>query len=391
MNARHCLRSICEGVLWVGLVACGGGDGEGSPSETPSPTPVPATPTATPTPVPGVNFDGEMPYSLLSEYHFYQGDLGALRPVPGVIPYTVVSPLWSDGAVKSRFLVLPPGTTVAFDEVNDWNWPVGAILIKNFYFPQDQRDPEGPRRLMETRLLIHEPTEWTAHTYVWNEDQTDATKTVAGKLTTVDFINDEGEPVSQSYLVPNTNQCGDCHRHSDAFTPLGPRTRQLNYGVERSGSQVNQIQWLAEQGVFDSELPDSGTWPALTNPLGSDDINWRARSYLDANCSHCHREGGGAENSGLWLEASVTDPQTYGICKEPVAAGSGSGAYHYDIVPGAPDESIVIFRMESLEPDIRMPEFGTAVVDQAGVQVIRDWISSMEPTTCGTPPSTPTP
>lgn len=390
MNARPSLLLICEGLLLVGVLACGGEEGDETPSASPSPTPAEVTPTATPTPVPGVNFEGEMPYSLLSEYHFYQGDMAELSPVPGVLPYAVVSPLWSDAASKSRFIVLPPEGKVNFDVEGDWNWPVGTILIKNFYYPVDQRQPDGARRLMETRLLIHEEVEWTAHTYIWNDQQTDAVKTVAGKLTSVEFVNMAGDPVTQTYLVPNTNQCGDCHVHSDAFTPLGPRTRQLNYVVDSGGgTQVNQIQWLADQGVFDESLPDATGWPALTDPLGLGELDWRARSYLDANCSHCHRQGGGAENSGLWLEASVTDPQTYGICKEPVAAGSGSGPYHYDIVPGSPDESILVYRMESLEPDIRMPEFGTAVVDVAGVQVIRDWIASMDPVVCGE--VTPTP
>src|SRR5690606_31406376 len=121
---------------------------------------------------------------------------------------------------------------------------------------------------------------------------------------------------------------------------------------------------------------------SLEAPFGEGDLDARARSYLDANCAHCHQEGGAAEQSGLWLNAHITDALMIGVCKRPVAAGRGARRRLYDIVPGAPDESVIVYRMESDEAGIRMPELGVSVPHDEGVALIRAWIAAMEPVAC---------
>lgn len=329
---------------------------------------------------------GPMPYKTLSAYRFFTGAMADLTPAAGVVPYTVSSPLWSDGAGKSRFLVLPQGARATFSATDDWGFPDGSILIKSFYFPRDRRDPEGARRLIETRLLIRddaEPEGWTAHTYVWNDEQTEATRVIAGRQVAVDFIDEAGKPGSQLYLVPNTNQCGNCHTRDDKYRAIGTSTAQMNVAVERDGAPVSQIEWLASEGFFDAPLPSpSSALPALPDPFGDAPVEARARSYLHANCSHCHQPGGGGGSSGLVLLATETSRTKLGVCKGPVAAGSGTGAHDYDILPGQPDESIIPFRMTSTDPEIKMPEIPNLLPHDEGVALIREWIAAMVPPGC---------
>jgi hypothetical protein len=108
-------------------------------------------------------------------------------------------------------------------------------------------------------------------------------------------------------------------------------------------------------------------------------LDHRARAYLDINCAHCHREGGSASNSGLWLQTSETSPVRLGIAKYPTAAGRGAGEAVHIISPGAPDQSILAYRMASTETGIAMPELGRALQDPDGVALVRAWIADMDP------------
>ena len=102
----------------------------------------------------------------------------------------------------------------------------------------------------------------------------------------------------------------------------------------------------------------------------------RARAYLDINCGHCHSAVGPADTSGLWLDAATDEPRRLGLCKPPVAAGQGTGDHMFDIVPGRPEDSILIYRMASLDPGAMMPELGRGTVHEEGVALVRDWITA---------------
>jgi uncharacterized repeat protein (TIGR03806 family) len=322
---------------------------------------------ATPVPLPAKT-TCDLPYPRLSDYGFFLDDHGD-EPAPGVLPYHVNAPLWADQAEKGRYLVLPAGA-VATPTDDLWALPVGTVLIKHFHF--------GERRV-ETRLLIHEAQGWTAHTYLWNDDETDATRFIAGKLITLD-AGGGGAPVESpaQYLVPNVTQCGSCHRMNDALVPIGLTTRQLARTVTRAGAEVSQLEWLRDQGAIAAAPAGEG----LADPYGDGPIAPRARAFLEANCAHCHRDGGPAGVTGLWLTAAETDPNHLGVCKPPTAAGAGAGNLAYDVVPGKPDESIVIYRMASSDPAIKMPELPNLTVDEAGLELVRQWIAEMEPAAC---------
>jgi uncharacterized repeat protein (TIGR03806 family) len=345
------------------VAGCGGGDA-------PAPAPPPPKP---------------IPYETLSEYGLFDGPLADLSPRAGVVPYEVVSPLWADHAGKKRLIALPEGTAVSSDalaDVREWQFPEGSILVKTFFFALDQSDSGGDARILETRLLILEAEGWTPHTYVWNDEQTEAKRIIAGARIDIDYLDAAGTPLHEEYLVPNTNQCNSCHERDDVTYVLGPITPQLNRDVDTPGGPRNQLAWLAEQGVLAQPIPDPLSLPAFADPAGSALLDDRARAYLHANCSHCHRPGGGGGPSGLVLLEWERDPLKNGVCKGTAAAGAGTGGHDYDIVPGAPEESIMIFRMGSTDPEIKMPELPNRIPDAEGIALVSAWIAAMEPPGC---------
>ena len=158
----------------------------------------------------------------------------------------------------------------------------------------------------------------------------------------------------------------------------------MNRDVAYPSATENQLAHWARNEIL-SNLPDGATAPSSAQwNDASQDLNARARAYLDINCGHCHSTTAAANTSGLLLDASTTAPARLGLCKVPVATGRGSGTGVFDIVPGAPEESILLQRMISTEPDIAMPEIGRALVHEEGVALIRAWIAAM-PGDCASP------
>lgn len=352
-------------------MACAGcGEDEGRTAPEPEPEPVDRT--------------GEA-FGSLSEWGFFEGPMVDQRPAAGVLPYEVAAPLWADHAHKGRFVVLPPGQRAVMGQDEGWEWPQGTLFVKTFYFDLDRRDAQqGEARIIETRLLRLEEEGWASYIYVWDEAQTEATLLKVGKRIQVAHLNAQGEPDEQLYLVPNTLECANCHEIDDELTPLGPTTAQLNREVERDGERVNQLEWLVEQGAVEELSDRPAALVALPDPFDPDaaPLETRARAYLHGNCGHCHRDGGGGGRSGLRLIWTETRDNRLGICKGPVAAGSGSGGRTADIVPGRPEESIILFRMSSTDPEVKMPELPNLLPDQQGIDLITEWITGMEPAGC---------
>ncbi|MCA9561368.1 MAG: hypothetical protein KC583_22620, partial [Myxococcales bacterium] len=257
-------RSICSALLVLGLWACDdGGDATPGPGADAGPVDAGAADAAAP-----IVDLAQIPYDRLSDYGFFVGDdLAALQPAAGVHPYLVTAVLWSDDAGKARFVYLPPGGAIEVGGDEDWRLPVGSVVIKNFWFADDQRDREGTARLLETRLLIHEAEGWTGHVYVWDAEQADAERVVAGRRLTLDYLDRAGAPQQQTYLVPNTNQCDQCHANDDVTGLLGVVTRQVDRMIDVDGVARPQLEVLAERGVF-APGADFGDTPRLVDPFG---------------------------------------------------------------------------------------------------------------------------
>lgn len=321
-------------------------------------------------------------YALkLSEYGFFEGRLADQQAAEGVIPYALNTPLFSDYSEKLRFVKLPAGASVAYNDREVLDFPVGTVIIKTFYYPHDARKPEKGRRLMETRLLIHEADGWEALPYQWLDDQSDAVLEVAGGRKEVKFTAANGKKRKFTYVMPNKNQCKGCHSWDGAIRPIGPSARQLNGQLEYpEGTASNQLAHWAAAGLL-TGLPanhqDIPRVPVWQQPTDSS-LDARARAWLDINCAHCHNPHGPASTSGFFLDIHQQDPKVFGVFKTPVAAGRGAGKAQYDIHPGQPENSILYFRVASTDPGVMMPEVGRRLVHEEGLALIRDWISQME-------------
>ncbi|KRC80910.1 SO2930 family diheme c-type cytochrome [Sphingomonas sp. Root241] len=297
----------------------------------------------------------------LSEFGLFT-DLATRTPAARMVRYDLETALFSDYAEKERYLYLPEGAQARYDPDKAFDLPVGAALVKTFGYRAG-----GVFKPLETRLLLHRASGWVALPYVWNAAGTDADLKRAGTRIPVTFTDPSGMSRSISYAVPNQNQCKDCHALGGRVTPIGVKARYLNHN--------GQLERLLAAGMLDRLPPDApriARWDDRAAPVEA-----RARAYLEINCAHCHNPAGAASNSGLFLDWRQRDPGALGILKRPVAAGRGSGDRDFAIQPGAPDASILIYRMESTDPGIAMPELGRATVHKEGIALVREWIVEM--------------
>ena len=325
------------------------------------------------------------PFDLLSKYNFFKGTINKLQPNERIQPYDLISPLFTDYAHKARFIYMPDGKTVDYVEDKVLQLPVGACIIKSFYYPVDFSKPEGDRRIIETRLLVHRTEGWDALDYIWNDEQTDAHIDVAGDIKRVSWIHSDGSKKEIDYIIPNKNQCKGCHWINGAITPIGPKVKNMNKEYAYADGKENQLTKLSKIGFLKGLPADMNTCPKIANYMDTTaDLNDRARAYLDINCGHCHNPGGPAYTSGLYLNYENKDKEHLGFCKTPVAAGRGTGNLLVDILPGDPAHSIMAFRMASTDAGIKMPELGRSTVHQEGVELITKWIA-IQTGACTTP------
>ncbi|QMW22493.1 SO2930 family diheme c-type cytochrome [Sandaracinobacteroides saxicola] len=315
----------------------------------------------------------DVPAAKLSAYGLFDADG---RPDAALIPYAPTTPLFSDHAEKARFLWLPPGTRVGWRDSGVLAFPVGAVLVKSFGYTALLRQPAADTapargggasgrgaagyRTIETRLLIRKASGWVALPYVWEGG--DAALKKAGARLAVEAMVD-GKAITIDYAVPNMNQCKGCHALDGVLGPIGPKARNLDDATLRRLKPVG--------------MPALADVPRVPAWDGRAPVAARARAYLDANCGHCHNARGPAGNSGLFLDWENRDRVALGIGKRPVAAGQASGGLSFDVKPGDPAASIMVHRMQSVEPGVAMPELGRSVVHEAGVALIRDWIAGL--------------
>ncbi|MFP2908873.1 SO2930 family diheme c-type cytochrome [Pyxidicoccus sp. 3LFB2] len=328
----------------------------------------------------------------LSELGLFTGSpaTGGLQPVEGNVPYALTTPLFSDYSLKSRTLYIPPGKTAGYRASDLLDLPVGTLITKTFSFPADLREPEKNVRVIETRVLVRQPGGWEAYPYFWNAAQTEATLAIGGRLVRdIELIDEAGVTRKFDYLVPSKNQCSMCHHVLDSaqnqvLLPIGVKARYLNRDHDYGGQPRNQLQHLVDLGKLTG-------LPAANVPRAPDafneaeaDLGLRARTYLDINCAHCHRQNSTAGDTSrmfLDLDSTATLNLNMGVCKRPGSAGSGVGG-EFDIVPGDHSVSILWYRMNTEESGKMMPQIGRALRHDQGSQLVADWIDSMPARSC---------
>jgi uncharacterized repeat protein (TIGR03806 family) len=315
------------------------------------------------------------------------GCMDATNPThmaPNVIPYEVNSPLWSDSAFKERGFVLPAGGKIhvkncaaAPDEcpkgaadTGKWMLPVGSVMIKSFAF-------DG--KVVETRLLVHaDAYNWYGYTYQWNEAQTEATIVPDARVEVMFNTGADAGVVDWHY--PSRIDCGDCHTQQTGGT-IGPETRQMNRVV----GGMNQIDRFAALNLFDAPVPkpyEAALALPYAGQLGalpaSATLDERARSYLHANCAHCHRPDSDFNAFDLRYDVTLHDTKACGTTPTMDTVGV-PGAL--DLTPGAPMKSTIWLRMNApfgANNNIHMPRIATFQFDTLGLQLISDWITSIK-------------
>jgi len=320
----------------------------------------------------------------------------SLQPAPGIIPYSVNSPLWSDGALKERLLAIPGNSQIGYNEVpypqpapgapRGWKFPDGTVAVKTFSIELETGNPASARRL-ETRILHLEQTPgtdevgdqvWRGYTYVWNDDQTDAELLDSSGLDVTYSIKDSTVPGGkrdQTWHYPSRAECTMCHTMPAKYV-LGLDTLQLNRDHDYGGVIANQLATFEHLGLFKQPLPDSpDKLPKLPDYTDeSADLNGRARAYLHANCSHCHRKWGGG-NASFQLLGTLDLAETGTIGIRP---NHGSFELHEPsiLIPGEPERSMIHHRMTRLGLG-RMPHIASSVKDEAAIKLIGDWIRQL--------------
>ena len=361
-------------------------------------------------------------------------DSGLFRSVrshevqPGLIPYSVNAPLWSDGAYKERYIAVPGNTPwIAPTPTGGWNFPDGTVLVKSFALEMEEGKPQS-RRWIETRFFTRQEKEWIGYSYVWNEEQTDATLVASGGLDRDYAIRVPRTPANpdgvrkQTWHYPSRTECMVCHSRAANFV-LGVSTLQMNrdhdYGLVRD----NQLRTLEHLGLFKTDLAalakglihDEAKARGLTGPAldkyvntqieasgqrtptkssllssapeklprlvdpydKSADLNTRARSYLHSNCAHCHVEAGGG-NAHFNIEFGTALANTKLLEVTPQ-----HGTFNIEgaklIAPSDPPRSVLLHRI-STRGTGQMPPLATSLVDREAVEMLREWIGALNET-----------
>jgi uncharacterized repeat protein (TIGR03806 family) len=323
----------------------------------------------------------QVPYTKLSDYHFFEGPLKNQVPSLNVIPLEPASGLFTDYASKKRFIWMPIGAKanyVADNKILDC--PVGTALIKNFYYTTIQ--PGDVTKIIETRLMIRKSDGWKFYEYLWRDDQTEADLVAGADFTngsskTVTFKKPNNEIITTDYRIPSDAECFACHKKNETATPIGIKPQNINHNFTYSDGSKNQLQKLVEQGYlvsFPSNIVSTVDYHDTTQSL-----ELRARSYLDINCSHCHQDQARCDYRALrFAFGETTNPTNLGICV--TAAEEISPTLQRVVTPGIPAKSIMHFRVSSNDESERMPLLGRTVVHDEGVNLLEEWISSLTQT-----------
>ena len=269
-----------------------------------------------------------------------------------LVPYSVNAPLWSDGAEKERFFSLPAGGKISVNADGDWDLPNGSVGVKTFFI--------GGKRV-ETRLFMrHTDGTWAGYSYEWDDTETDARLLEGEKTKKIG---------NQVWQFPSRGQCMNCHQSAAGFT-LGLETAQLNLEeTSRAGGSENQVMRFKRLGLFANSF---GTTARLS---GYDDVNAttdeRARAYLHANCSFCHRPG--SVGRGVADYRFNIPFAKMRVCNTTPEQGSYGIRNAKLFAPREPERSMISRAMRTTSAP-RMPPLASNIVDTIGSKLIDDWI-----------------
>jgi glucose/arabinose dehydrogenase len=341
------------------------------------------------------------------------------RLMPSLIPYSVNAPLWSDGAIKARWLGLPGDAKLEYHRSNTWKFPDQTVIVKSFALELEEGKPQS-KRWIETRFFTKQDKEWHGYSYIWNDEQTDATLVEAGGLDKEFTIQTAGGERKQKWRYPSRAECMVCHSRAANWV-LGLSEPQLNRDHDYGGCVDNQLRVLehlellpkfnyAQQvreivkADLEKKKRDEKEIAAALAKLNSAagqrlapttsllafnperfnqfadpydpkaDINSRARAYLHSNCASCHVEAGGG--NALFNVAWNTPIDKMKLFDVKPAHHTFGLTDARLVAPGHPERSVLLRRVATREPG-HMPPLASSVVDQQAVKMLRQWIEQM--------------
>lgn len=311
-------------------------------------------------------------------------------PAPGVIPYSINAEPWADGTTAERLVALPGESRLGVYKktdvqigyiAGDWQFPTDGVLAKTVSIELESGRPQSRRRL-ETQVLHFDVDTWRGYNYIWNDEQTDALLANEGSDRTLEIV-DPSSPDGlrrQTWHHASRLECLLCHT-TRSGSIQGFRVPQLSGVRNDVVGTADQLAILDQLGLFSEPLSKDRTpWP---NPHDtSADLGHRARAYLHVNCAHCHRRGGGG-SAPFDVQYSLATDKTALLRTRPT---QGSFNIHNAeiVAPGDPYRSVLYYRLAKLGPG-HMPQLGSQRVDDAGLKLIHDWITSLRPSTSTSP------
>jgi uncharacterized repeat protein (TIGR03806 family) len=333
-----------------------------------------------------------VPYQKLSDYKFFEGALKNQNPALNVIPYEPASSLFTDYAHKKRFVWMPIGTKATYDgDGNSLDLPVGAALIKTFYYDNVQNiTPVGATRIIETRIMIRKSDGWIFADYIWNAEQTEAFYSLSGSFTEVSWKNESNIVKSANYRIPSEEQCIVCHKTKKIINntevtvniPIGIKPQNLNFNYNYNGVSKNQLTKWIEQGYLQGNF----TFPTAANSTvnysdTSKSLDARARSYVDINCAHCHQNDKHCDYRPMRFGFSETNNNltNMGVCVETQDMQDFDSALNKIVNPGNINRSMLFHRLNTENESYRMPLHGRTIIHDEGIALITQWINSLAP------------
>ncbi len=319
-----------------------------------------------------------LPLSTLSAYGFFKGELKNMIPVNKVVPYEPASSLFTDYALKKRFIWMPKGTKASYDtDGTTLIFPVGTVLIKHFYYNTLQ--PGNTTKIIETRLMIKKPSGWIFAEYIWNDSQTEATLLtgddfMSGSSETITFRKPSGEIITTDYRIPSESECLACHKLDNQPIPIGTKPQNINVNYNYSNGVKNQLQKLVDEGYlasYPSSIVSLVDYRDTSKP-----IDIRLRSYIDINCAHCHQDNARCDYRPIRLSFNKSaNPVNMGICvyaDEPINAD-----LERIIIPRNVHKSVMHYRLSTVDENTRMPLLGRTIVHDEGVSLLEQYINSL--------------
>ena len=306
-------------------------------------------------------------------------------PQAGVMPYEINAPAWMDGAKSIQHMAIPPKGRLEIDPTGgQWRLPDGSVLAKTVTLKVP--GSEKPRR-METQILLRQEGAWSAYSYLWNDQQTDANLVPAeGASVMVDLEDQEngGTKYRSRYRVSSRAECVLCHNPwaeakttvygRQSASPLGLNKSQLDHPKPEQHKAYQELaNWATGTAT---EVPKADPARTLYAPSEADaSPERRARSWLHVNCSQCHAfNAGGAAT--IILEAWAKTSEMNMLKVKPQQGDLGLGASAFLVAPGKPEASVLFARIAKQGPG-HMPRLGSREVDPKGAALIASWIEAL--------------